>query len=276
MQKCDGIRHSNEFKARLLVREDGKCKQNRGTPPAPEDAPLPRPVRSRGKNKDGIRRGNSSTDNSGMKGSVTRRDGWSWNGNSRSCDLGRDLQRESSGSYRERDRDRDREWHTEQHVNRDPSYDDRNLWKGGSRNNAPPWAALPALPPHSSHHPGKRRSDRGHSGGKMTHNAFSRPSSGDGSCGGGGSGGGCWKRDSNRQASNVSSSNRARVKRPSDMDRQGDFKRSRPTSGGAGRREKPCNGGLPPNWERHWSRQYGIYFFWNRKNDEASWERPKY
>merc|ERR1712008_366338 len=110
---------------------------------------------------------------------------------------------------------------------------------------------------------------------------------GGGSGGGGGGGGGAWNRDSDRKASNGSGSKPARVKRRSDMDRHEDSKRTRPSSvnvsaasrprppsGDAGTSGKSCNGPLPPNWEKHWSTKYGICYFWNRKNDKASWEKP--
>ena len=52
MRKGYGVRRSSEIKARLLVREDGQFQQKKGTPPAPENVPPPRPARPKGKGKD--------------------------------------------------------------------------------------------------------------------------------------------------------------------------------------------------------------------------------
>jgi len=34
------------------------------------------------------------------------------------------------------------------------------------------------------------------------------------------------------------------------------------------------SGGLPENWEEHWSEEHGVPYFWNRKTKESKWLRP--
>lgn len=290
MQKGNGFRHSSEIKARLLVREDGKFQQKKGTPPAPEDVPPPRPVNPKGKGKGkGSDGGKGQGKGKGKsKGSDSRRDDRSRDGKARGRDRDRDRPRETGGSYRDRDRDRDRarDWQD----SRDSRYSREG--KGGGRGTAPPWAALPA-PTKSSNHRGDRRrleverpgplrrdnrdrsgndlwesiSNKSNRGSNVPYNAFSR-----------GSGG----RDGDRK----DSSRPGRSKRPPEEDRAEDSKRYRPSSapnrprqsgGDAERapRQRPGKGGLPPDWETHWSDEYGIWYYWNMKTGDSSWEKPK-
>ena len=30
----------------------------------------------------------------------------------------------------------------------------------------------------------------------------------------------------------------------------------------------------PPRWEKHWSKEYGVFYYWDPKTDESSWELP--
>mmetsp|Transcript_133406 Transcript_133406/g.259737 ORF Transcript_133406/g.259737 Transcript_133406/m.259737 type:complete len:605 (-) Transcript_133406:135-1949(-) len=305
MKKGDGVYHSTELKARLLVREDGRFQQKTGMPPAPEDVPPPRPVRPKGKGKG---KGKSVDGGKGQgkgkgkrKRSASRRDDRSRDGRARGRDRDRDWQRESTGIYRDRNWSRDRDWKD--------GRDDRHHRerKGSSRGATPPWAALPA-PERSSTHKGKRRgrevdsprpvrrdernrsgNDRWKSGskkgdaGNAPYNAFSRGR--DGASGKSYDGG--RKEQQRGEASHGCGSRPGRFKRSSDLEREEDSKRHRPSSAydsrpsrpkqsgaDAGRGQRPRDGDLPPNWETHWSDEYHIWYYWNNKTGASSWENP--
>jgi len=307
MKKGSGLHLlSTEFKARLLVREDGRSRQKAGMPPAPEDVPSPRPVRPKGKGKG---KGKSVDGGKGQgkgkgkrKRSASRRDDRSRDGRARGRDRDRDWQRESTGIYRDRNWSRDRDWKD--------GRDDRHHRerKGSSRGATPPWAALPAPKPSSRRHGDRRglevdcpvplrrddwnrsgkdrwesRSNRGRTGSNVPYNAFSRDD-------GGASG---RRRDGDRkerwqgEASHGNSSRPGRFKRSPDFDRAEDSKRHRPSSAydsrpsrpkqsgaDAGRGQRPRDGDLPPNWETHWSDEYHIWYYWNNKTGASSWENP--
>jgi len=31
---------------------------------------------------------------------------------------------------------------------------------------------------------------------------------------------------------------------------------------------------LPPNWEKHWSDQYGTHYYWNKETGQSTWDVP--
>jgi len=318
MKKGSGLHLlSTEFKARLLVREDGRSRQKAGMPPAPEDVPSPRPVRPKGKGKgegkgkgkgkgkgNAVDRGKGQSKGKGKsKDSATRRDDRPRDGKARGRDQGGDSQRKKSGSYSLWDQMRGRD--------RQDDRDDRRHreGRGSSRGATPPWAALPA-PERSSTHKGKRRgrevdsprpvrrdernrsgNDRWKSGskkgdaGNAPYNAFSRGR--DGASGKSYDGG--RKEQQRGEASHGCGSRPGRFKRSSDLEREEDSKRHRPSSAYEGKPSRPKqtgadagkghfqssrDGGLPQNWERQWSDEYKIPYYWNSKTGESSWQKP--
>mmetsp|Transcript_44788 Transcript_44788/g.103472 ORF Transcript_44788/g.103472 Transcript_44788/m.103472 type:complete len:465 (-) Transcript_44788:118-1512(-) len=261
MKKAEGARHSALYKARLLVREDGTFQQKKGTPPAPEDAPPPKPVFEKGKGK-GKSKGTS---------------------------------RSARPPFRDRDRERDRDRDRRGRRDFDGGKGYRQMAPPWQALPAPrPTASRPFHGKGEKRRfeaekpvPAKRyeseysRGGRGYS--PQAYNAFSRR--GGSPIGGHNSWEGCWEggrsaRPNRRDNDWDEASSRRCRSNSTPVGHQG---AKGPGSRGASRAptsraptpSRPRSAALPFPWEEHWSEEYQLPYFWNSKSGDSSWERPR-
>lgn len=292
MRKNDRPWHNTEHKVRLLIREDGGFAQKRGDPPAPEDAPPPKRVHdmvSKGKGKGD--KGKKGKDDRGKNG----RSDYYWQDRDRDRGKGSKKGRGSSAyaaigdsraPWDNRDRDRrDYERGSRSYESRSSDAYSRGDDNSGSYRSDRSGAY-------------SRESDRGKAPREYgeRYNAFGRSASDKAD-----------RRDvpppSSRQASTrppPPPSSRQTSSRYSDDSRKRpagerdpyaqDMKRSRqeaPTtsarpsaratsssSGGKGKPRNKENDNLPYPWEKHWSAEYDLHYYWNSKTGDSSWDRP--
>jgi hypothetical protein len=285
MKKNDRLYYTSDHKAKLLVRDDGRLAQNKGEPPAPEDAPPPKRVHDKGKGK--------GKDKDKGKGK----------GKEKGKSRGKDKEKEAPW---ERDR---RDGGKAKGRSAASALPARASWER-ERERPAPWSARSSARPvgaSSSSYPSSRNAAGGSNRYSDTRYSDTRDSRGSSSRYGDDRGDSTRRRATTESSRNSdrpartpagsSAGGRPPLKRPLHRNGNADeakrprveaapskrvLKDSQPTSssrpsrregGKSGGRSKE-NGKLPSPWEEHWSEEYGLHYFWNSKTGDSTWERP--
>lgn len=267
---------NRETKCRLLVREDGKLQQRTGDPPAPEDAPPPKPVndrlgKSKGKGYDTKGKGKGKGKDKGKgkgkgkgKDWDDRRDRWSsdWRGNRDGAwDTRGDSRRTQWVATWTRPAEREPPW------KRSGGYDSyvrggsvrATDWSGTRRERSRSREARRAsgytdIRPEPRKVSPRRRSEyKVESGkGKSTVSGKRAPVTA-------------------RAAARAQGDDDAPDTR-SAPDPRHDAKKPRTVADVAVKIEKPSR--LPGLWEEHFSEEYKLPYFWHPESGESMWTRP--
>eukprot|EP00927_Polykrikos_kofoidii_P028796 TRINITY_DN2502_c0_g1_i2.p1 TRINITY_DN2502_c0_g1~~TRINITY_DN2502_c0_g1_i2.p1 ORF type:complete len:584 (-),score=91.24 TRINITY_DN2502_c0_g1_i2:206-1864(-) len=284
-RKSDPLVHDDNIKVRLMLQQNGSFGQRKGVPPTPEasNRGMHKPVHNwKGKGgKDGGK-GKARDNHGGFGGASGGKGGGRW--------VAPDASSRRSEPPRTRGRERD--------VRRPPPEASsrsgpRRIVRGGP----PPWAtqALPmrgsessrrrpsvparsaiSRPPLNSDRSAVRRGSgrgdysngtherrpngrRGEDSAPEPYNAFSRT-----------------LRGADVRAHDRPSDRSAKRDHPVDREHDPAAKRGRPSSMPSRMRPSKPEGSdkLPVPWETHFSEQYGLFYYWNAKTGQSSWERP--
>jgi len=312
MRKSDRPKYSAEVKVRLLVREDRDFAQKKGNPPLPEDAPAPKRVHDYGKGSESSKGGKGGGGGWERDGGWDRDS--RGKGKGKDKDRGKDRGYDNScADFRmgKCKRDNCKFSHDQGRESGRIPASSRGWQQGQQGGGRSSYAnsSMAALPDRGgSYEKGADRSTRGSDDRRA---AVKRPES----WGSYDRGKSSYERDAPRSrhsdtrssdyngrgkdapASRPTSSARPAVKRPAERYEE-EVKRPRrddssrgatPAKGGGksgksgaeksgksgGARGGGKSGTLPHPWEKHWSKEHNLHYYWNSKNGESRWEAPK-